>query len=826
MANGTSKVMVFPGPKHAHDQHVLQVARKLSATIGAEFFAALAKHLCIELCAEGVYIGQFVSGQMERIQALASYMDGHPENFTYALAGSAAANILLGKRCFFRTGAQKRFPDDELLAKVGSKAFVAVPLSDGSGAPLGFVMALYRNTSANLSLAKTTLEIFAPRASVELVRKQKEEQLRESEQRYKAFIARNADAMWRIEFEQPIRTSLPEEEQLELIYQYGYVAECNDALAKLLQVDNAERLIGTRLDVLIPLSNPSLREATLKAIRSAYRFNIVETTPVDPTGKHRYMLRSQWGIVEDGILRRLWGSSRDITQLRYSERELDASEQRMADLLESVHLAVVMLDPNGAIVSCNNYFHRLTGWKRADVRGQNWLDLMIPAEESARLRAAYAEARAGSQVPLHFECSLRGPDRRRWWIAWDATVLRGADGSPAAIVNVGRDITDQKVLETQFRQAQKLESIGRLASGMAHDFNNLLTIIRGYADLLLQKREKTDPAYTGLTEIRNSCERGAALTKQLLAFSRRQHLKPDVLNLNVLVAECQRMLERLIGADVKLKTNLDPALGMVHADAGQIHQVLMNLAVNARDAMPKGGQLTLTSLNLNVAEGDKSFGLPPGQYVQLAINDTGVGMSEEARAHLFEPFFTTKEQGKGTGLGLSVVYGIVQQSDGQIVFETELNKGTCVRIFLPRVDAEPARSSETDGEVVSVPHGTETILVVDDHESVRAVTAGAIRDLGYRVLEAGSPAGALEIVRQNPGIDALLTDMVMPEMAGPELAAGIREIQPDIKVVFMSGYVDLPKVEQRASDPVMDYLQKPFDSATLAGILRRVLDRK
>jgi CheY-like chemotaxis protein len=286
------------------------------------------------------------------------------------------------------------------------------------------------------------------------------------------------------------------------------------------------------------------------------------------------------------------------------------------------------------------------------------------------------------------------------------------------------------------------------------------------------------------------------------------------------------MLERLIGADVKLKTNLDPALGMVHADAGQIHQVLMNLAVNARDAMPKGGQLTLTSLNLNVREGDKSFGLPPGQYVQLAINDTGVGMSEEARAHLFEPFFTTKEQGKGTGLGLSVVYGIVQQSDGQIVFETELNKGTCVRIFLPRVDAEPARSSETDGEVVSVPHGTETILVVDDHESVRAVTAGAIRDLGYRVLEAGSPAGALEIVRQNPGIDALLTDMVMPEMAGPELAAGIREIQPDIKVVFMSGYVDLPKVEQRASDPVMDYLQKPFDSATLAGILRRVLDRK
>ena len=823
MSKGTGNVMVFPDPKRAEEKHLLQLARKLSATIGSEFFTAMAKHLTQELSADCIYIGEFTSGQAERIRPLASFLDGEPYNSSFPLAGSAAAGVLREKGYFCRMNAQKRYPADELLAKVNARAFVTVPLSDFAGTPLGFMMAIYRHSAAHLHLARTMLEIFAPRAAAELVRKQRDEQLRESEQRYKAFIAANADAMWRIEFEQPIPTSLPEEEQFDRIYQYGYLAECNDALARLLGADKPERLIGCNVDVLAPRSNASVREATLRAIRCGYRFTTVETTPLGQNGKHRYMLRSQCGIVDDGLLLRLWGITRDISELKHSELELDASERRLADLLEAVHLAVITLEPGGAIVSCNDYFERLTGWKPADIRGQNWLELMIPAEESNRLRTAFADARAGSQIPLHFESTLRGPGGQRWWIAWDATILRNAVGQAAATVIVGRDITEQRVLESQFRQAQKLESVGRLASGIAHDFNNLLTVIRGYAELLLQKTDEADPVHTGLLEIQKSAERGAQLTHQLLAFSRRQTLRPETLNLNVLIADSERMLLRLIGADVRLKTQPDPTLGLVRADAGQIHQVLLNLAVNARDAMPNGGELTITSSNVAVTE-NGPFAVPPGEYVQLAIADTGLGMNEEVKSHLFEPFFTTKEPGKGTGLGLSAAYGIIRQSGGHIVVETELNKGTCIRIFLPRIEEE-AKTAPVESADSELRGGTETILVVDDQQDVRLVTGGIIRDLGYVVLEAESPAQAMEIARNNPHIDLLLTDMVMPEMGGPKLADAIRETHSRIKVVFMSGYLDLPR-KGHGGDSKIGPLQKPFDATALSTIMRTVLDSK
>jgi signal transduction histidine kinase len=409
--------------------------------------------------------------------------------------------------------------------------------------------------------------MFAPRASAELNRKREQDSLQESEQRYRAFVELNTDAFWRVEFEEPIETALPEEEQLERIYRTGYVAECNDALAQGLGLERADQLIGAPVTEAV-LNLEAARSGTLSLIHAGYRYSTVEISPVDRGPNRRHFLRGHWGIVENGKLQRIWGSNRDITEFR--------------------------------------------------------------------------------------------------------------------------------ALEAQFRHAQKLESIGKLAAGVAHDFNNLLAIIQGYSSQLLETTEKTNNAYIGLAEILKAAEKGSALTKQLLVFSRKQSAQLQQLDLNAIVTEDEWMLRRLIGENIELTTDLEPSLEQVLADAGYMHQVLLNLAVNARDAMPNGGKLSIVLLNVDIGETrpPRLSAVEPGRYVKLIVADTGVGMSEEVQEHLFEPFFTTKEVNQGTGLGLSTVYGIVRQSGGHIVVETELNKGTTFEIFLPRVRARDAAAQQ------------------------------------------------------------------------------------------------------------------------------------
>jgi hypothetical protein len=411
---------------------------------------------------------------------------------------------------------------------------------------------------------------------------------------------------------------------------------------------------------------------------------------IAPDGKRHFILLSQWGIVEDGMLQRIWGVTHDITEFKQVQRALDASEQRITDLLEAVQLLVLVLDPSATIQFCNDYFTELTGWQSDDVKGKNCFDLMAPAEERAVLQADFAAAVAGSRGPIHFESTLLGPDGRRWRVAWDITVLRDEEGKTKVVAKIGRDITQEEALAAHLQQAQKLEVVGRLAGGVAHDFNNLLTVIAGYTAHLLDKHCITDSDYRELTEIRNAAAKGAQLTQQLLAFSRRRPNQPVLLNLNTIVEQDSMIFARVVGGDIELITSLDPSLGLVRADPGHISQILLNLALNARDAMPGGGKLTVSSSNASVSAEQALVdpSVPSGEYVQLTITDTGTGMTEEVRDHLFEPFFTTKEPGKGTGLGLSIVYGIVQQSGGYIRIESQLGRGTSVRIFFPRTQQE------------------------------------------------------------------------------------------------------------------------------------------
>jgi two-component system cell cycle sensor histidine kinase/response regulator CckA len=388
------------------------------------------------------------------------------------------------------------------------------------------------------------------------------------------------------------------------------------------------------------------------------------------------------------------------------------------------------------------------------------------------------------------------------------------------------DVTGGRQIEEQLRQAQKMEAVGMLAGGVAHDFNNLLTIITGYSHLILSNLNPGDPNHHAAAQIMKAGERAAALTKQLLAFSRRQVLQPRVLDLNALVTALGSMLQRLIGEDIDLRLALNPGLGRVSADPGQIEQVLMNLVVNARDAMPKGGSLTVETRNVDLDESYKGRHLAAktGPHVLLAVSDSGHGMDEATRSRLFEPFFTTKGAGKGTGLGLSTVFGIIQQSGGSLEVYSEPGCGTSVKVYLPRID-QPV-SIEAGELKRKVAGGTETILVVEDDEMVRKLVETSLKREGYKVMEAADPVEARRLAESHKGeIQLLITDVVMPKVSGLDLAAQITERRPSIKVLYMSGYTDNAVVNSGILEKDAAFLQKPFTPGTLTDKVREVLEK-
>jgi signal transduction histidine kinase/CheY-like chemotaxis protein len=394
----------------------------------------------------------------------------------------------------------------------------------------------------------------------------------------------------------------------------------------------------------------------------------------------------------------------------------------------------------------------------------------------------------------------------------------------AGVVVLSIDVTDERKLETQFRHAQKMEAIGRLAGSVAHDFNNLLSVILSYSVLMLEDLEPTSPMCQDLEAIKRAGERAADLTRQLLAFSRQQVLAPRLVDLNDVIRESNRMLRRLLGEDVELISHLEPGLPKVKVDPGQIDQVVMNLALNARDAMPQGGKLTIETKLVELEEGyvGMHLGVSPGAHVMLAVSDTGQGMSQEVQSRLFEPFFTTKPVGKGTGLGLSTVFGIVKQSGGNIWVYSEPGMGTTFKIYLPRADKALVPHIELVPKALS---GTETILLTEDQEAVRDVARQILGRFGYHVLVATDAKHALYLAEHHPeAIDLLVTDVVMPQMNGRELAQRVGAARPGIKVLFMSGYTDNSIVEHALLDSPMAYIQKPLVPEAFAQKVRATLD--
>jgi len=516
---------------------------------------------------------------------------------------------------------------------------------------------------------------------------------------------------------------------------------------------------------------------------------------------------------------------RDVSERRTAEAALRDSEERYRTLVEGVRDIIFALSPEGTISSLNPAFETITGWRREAWVGQPFERLVHPEDLPLALELLGRVVRGELRPASQFRVRTAKSDYR---VGEFSATPQLHEGRLVGILGIGRDVTERVQLEQQLRQAQKMEAVGRLAGGIAHDFNNILTAITGYADLLLEDLGATDPRRQDADEIHKAADRAAGLTRQLLAFSRQQVLQPTVLEVNKLVSDLEKMLRRLLGEDVALTTQLAPTTGRVKADPGQLEQVIMNLAVNARDAMPNGGKLTLETGNVDLDESYATDHYPAraGPFVMLAVSDTGTGMSEATQAHMFEPFFTTKEKGKGTGLGLATVYGIVKQSGGFIWVYSEVGHGTTFKLYLPRVQELAERASQPAQTPARAARGTETVLVVEDEAPVRSVARQVLERHGYTVLEAPSAEAALDIATRYSGaIHLLLTDVVMPGLNGRELATRLADLRPDARVIFMSGYTDDAVTRHGVLEPGSAYVQKPFTPDAIARKVREVLNR-
>jgi PAS domain S-box-containing protein len=522
----------------------------------------------------------------------------------------------------------------------------------------------------------------------------------------------------------------------------------------------------------------------------------------------------QWVCVEE-----------DITARKRAEAERDRLLQRLQLQIERMPLGYLLFDADFRLTDWNPAAERIFGYAKEEVLGMGPpFEKILPSALWPLGEEILGRIRRGDMSAHSINENLTR-EGRTITCEWFNTPFIGEDGRFAGLLCLTQDITERKSLEEQYRQAQKMEAIGQLAGGVAHDFNNLITIISGYAELIHGRLPAAGPLRDLVEEIIRASERGASLTRQLLAFSRKAVLAPQLLDLNAVVVDLEKLLRRALGEDISLTVALQPELGHIQADPGQIEQVLLNLAVNARDAMPAGGKLTIETRNVEL-DGAYVRTHPearPGSNVLLAVSDTGHGMTADIKARIFEPFFTTKEAGKGTGLGLSTVYGIVKQAGGVIDVASEVGVGSTFLVYLPRF--EETETPQSPQGAVPSPRGTETVLLVEDEDALRALARLVLAKSGYAVLEANNGREALRVANGHPGPIALLvSDVVMPELGGRQLAERLGRQRPQMKVLFLSGYTDDAVVRHGLMQKKVNFLQKPFSATALAQKVREVLD--
>jgi two-component system cell cycle sensor histidine kinase/response regulator CckA len=927
------------------------IAQGHSGAIGEAFFQHLVQHLAKSLQAEFVFIGE-----LKRLPPADVKKDGAGEpapdlgdtpqiictlavsdhdhiaaNFEYPLAGTPCETVVNKQLCCYPRGVQQKFPDDRMLAELAAESYVGTPLFDSAGRPLGLMAVLFCRPLDEYRTIESLLRIFATRAAAEIERRQFEQELEESERRYRTITENIGVGILQVSptgetiYANPALCAMFEVDGLEDVkgadYKSFFTAESWDTvmrekdkrhngLASSYEVEILGQRGGRRQVVIFgaPILGPNgefhsylgtytditaqkRAEEELRGSEARYQ-TLAEVSPVgifrtDAQGQCNYAngraLRMA-GLTSNERLQETWtsalhpedrarflggwaasvaagvpyysehrflrpdasvvwvvcqavaerdaegnisgfvGTLVDITERKRAENLLRQSEHRNRLLVETARDIIYTLAPDGTFTSISPAFETITAWPVADWLGKSFASL-VHADDQPLAANMFNRCLRGESLPI-YEARLRKQDRDFAVGEFTVTPLLEA-GRVTGVLGIGRDITERKRLEDQFRQSQKMEAIGQLAGGVAHDFNNLLTVIAGNAELLFENPTLDSPhARECLQDIKQAGLKAASLTRQLLAFSRKQLLAPELLNLNDLIANLEKMLRRLIGEDIVLVTDLAPDLWLVKADPGQIEQVLLNLAVNSRDAMQQGGRLTITTANAVLDHDLLRINGPSrsGDAVLLSVQDTGCGMDEITRARIFEPFFTTKEVGKGTGLGLATVYGIVSQSNGHIEVSTEVGHGTTFHIYLPR-HQQLAASIEGTAPGPIEPRGTETVLLVEDEDMVRNLLRDILVQAGYTVLEARHGTEAVRVCEQyGAPIHLVITDVVMPEMGGTELVRRLTHLRPQINFLYISGYTDDALIRQGMRREEVSFLHKPFTRQVLTQKVRDILD--
>ena len=642
-------------------------------------------------------------------------------------------------------------------------------------------------------------------------RRRTEDALRESEKRYRILFEGSRDAIY-------------------VTIREGKIVDANQAMLDLFGYSR-EEMIG--LDARKTYVYPEDRRKFQQHIEREGFVRDYEIKLRKKDGAEMECLLTSTVRSDDGSIAGYQGIIRDITEFKQVLNELRTEKQRFQTLSENAPFGMVMIDKDGIFKYMNPKFRELFGYDLNDVpNGKTWFRKAYP-DPTYRHHVISTWINdlegfsSGEKRPRTFTVTCKGGTEKI--INFIPVQLETGENLMACedITEIRRAGEEKAVLQEQLRHSQKMEAIGRLAGGIAHDFNNLLTVIKGYSQLSYIGLKEGDPLRVNIDEIQNAAERAASLTQQLLAFSRRQVMEMKVLDLNTLLRDLDKMLRRIIGEDIELSTLLAKDLGRAKIDPGQIEQVIMNLAVNAKDSMPSGGKLTIETAN---AELDESYArnhadVKPGRYVMFSVSDSGMGMTPEVRERVFEPFFTTKEKGRGTGLGLSTVYGIVKQSGGNIWVYSEPSHGTTFKIYLPRVD-EPLEELRKKAMGEELPHGSETVLVVEDEEKVRTLTVEILGRQGYRVLEASQGDDALAVSEKHKGpIHLFLVDVVMPGISGTGLAKHLTSLHPETRILYMSGYTDDVIVHHGVLENGVNYIQKPFTIDELTRKVREVLDK-
>ncbi len=605
------------------------------------------------------------------------------------------------------------------------------------------------------------------------------------------------------------------------ITERGVIQSFNPAAEKIFGYTQKE-VVGQKVNILMPEPHRSRHDHYVQSFIDTGQRKIIgigrETMGRRKDGS-TFPIELAVSEVVVGKRRYFSGIIKDITQRHQSASALKNSEERFRVLVEAMNDGLAVQDADGKIVYVNPRFCEILGYDQQCLMGKMVTDLMDTASQI--VLQSELEGRPSPQAGM-VELQMEKDNGDPLHVHVAAKAIHSPIGKFRGSFVVITDVTQVKKLQRQLIQSQKMEAIGRLAGGVAHDFNNLLTVILGYVDLSMEELAKQDPLYKNLLQIDDAAKRAGKLTRQLLAFSRKQVLQPVVIELNSIVSDLEEMLHRLIGEDILLNTWLDPKAGAIKADPGQIEQVIVNIAVNARDAMPDGGQLTIETHHVRLVEGHLGIetDVPPGDYAMIAVTDSGIGMNQETQARIFEPFYTTKPKGQGTGLGLSTVYGIVKQSGGEIALYSEPGNGTCFKVYLPR--AHPDSDTPAVEERTPAPAcGSETILVVEDEDALRTLVVDGLKRCGFSVLEAPDGPTALERYAGEDAeqIDLILTDVVMPRMNGKELVTRLKPTHPDAKILYISGYTDDAIVNHGVLEPGTPFLHKPF---TLDQLIRKI----